>query len=201
MNKLIMILATVFIITACDQPKQPDSTQKESSQNTTNTATEITSDSKAVEDEKVDSKKLDSTETADKKTQKDEVQKPEELPQKDGQQTVLKQAELITENDKKDLTEVNNLTKITQNHIVTAEPSVARKSTKVTQEKKRKIQKKRKYNSEINGLSAEERRVGAQRVLTSDEIKYFKMQCRYPYMSAKEIAENNCGVKVVKVDD
>ncbi|MGX2950117.1 hypothetical protein ACWIUA_04295 [Ursidibacter sp. B-7004-1] len=48
-----------------------------------------------------------------------------------------------------------------------------------------------------SGLSAEEIRVGYQRVLSDSEITYLKSQCRYAFMSEKEVLQYNCAAKKV----
>lgn len=47
-------------------------------------------------------------------------------------------------------------------------------------------------------FSMEELRVGAQRILDESEIQYFKSQCRYAFMSDKDVIENHCEAKPVK---
>ncbi|WP_150539358.1 hypothetical protein [Actinobacillus vicugnae] len=51
----------------------------------------------------------------------------------------------------------------------------------------------------VSNFSPEELRVGAQTPMTANEILHEKMQCRYPFMSQQEIADNNCGVKTVTI--
>ncbi|MGX2957207.1 hypothetical protein ACWIYZ_08985 [Ursidibacter arcticus] len=48
-----------------------------------------------------------------------------------------------------------------------------------------------------SGLSDEEKRVGYQRTLSDTEINYLKSQCRYAFMSEKEVFQYNCAAKKV----
>lgn len=65
----------------------------------------------------------------------------------------------------------------------------------------RKILKKRdnKAAEDVSNFSMEELRTGAQHILTEAEIQYFKSQCRYAFMSDKEVIENRCEVKKVTI--
>lgn len=73
--------------------------------------------------------------------------------------------------------------------------------------KKQKLEEKRKstqwkkkefdYNSE--GLSPEEQRVGAQRVLSAAENTEMKWKCRHPFMSAQEVIDFRCETKPVTI--
>lgn len=41
----------------------------------------------------------------------------------------------------------------------------------------------------------EELRVGAQRILDRAEVQYYKSQCRYAFMSDRDVIENRCESK------
>jgi len=60
--------------------------------------------------------------------------------------------------------------------------------------KKEQANKVRKQYEPNDGLSPEERRVGAQQLPyeSAGDVQYEKMQCRYPYMTAEERRENHC---------
>lgn len=47
----------------------------------------------------------------------------------------------------------------------------------------------------VSNFTEEELRVGAQRPLTKDEIRYYKSLCRYAYMSEQDIIDNQCESK------
>lgn len=51
----------------------------------------------------------------------------------------------------------------------------------------------------VSNFSEEELRLGAQKPLSKEEIKYFKMQCRYALMSEQDIIENGCQSKKVAI--
>lgn len=51
-----------------------------------------------------------------------------------------------------------------------------------------------------SGLSPEEIRVGYQQALNNDEINYLKQQCRYPFMSDKDLVKYRCAVKKVRAN-
>lgn len=51
----------------------------------------------------------------------------------------------------------------------------------------------------VSNFSEEELRLGAQKPLSKEEIKYFKMQCRYALMSEQDIIENGCQSKRVEI--
>ncbi len=51
----------------------------------------------------------------------------------------------------------------------------------------------------VSNFSEEELRLGAQKPLSKEEIRYFKMQCRYALMSEQEIIENGCQSKKVAI--
>lgn len=51
----------------------------------------------------------------------------------------------------------------------------------------------------VSNFSEEELRLGAQKPLSKEEIRYFKMQCRYALMSEEEIIENGCQSKKVAI--
>lgn len=71
----------------------------------------------------------------------------------------------------------------------------------------RRILKKptKKINSEIenevSNFSMEELRLGAQKIPDKSEIQYFKSQCRYAFMSDKDVIENKCDVKKVSIPE
>lgn len=50
----------------------------------------------------------------------------------------------------------------------------------------------RHYDEDASGLSEEELRVGAQKPLSIDEINHLKTQCRYPFMSDREMQLFRC---------
>ncbi|AHG75151.1 hypothetical protein X875_14460 [Mannheimia varigena USDA-ARS-USMARC-1388] len=47
----------------------------------------------------------------------------------------------------------------------------------------------------------EELRLGAQKIPDKSEIQYFKSQCRYAFMSDKDVIENKCDVKKVSIPE
>lgn len=47
----------------------------------------------------------------------------------------------------------------------------------------------------VSNFTEEELRLGAQRPLTKDEIRYYKSLCRYAYMSEQDIIDNQCESK------
>ena len=47
----------------------------------------------------------------------------------------------------------------------------------------------------VSNFTEEELRVGAQRPLTKDEIRYYKSLCRYAYMSEQDVIDNQCESK------
>lgn len=51
----------------------------------------------------------------------------------------------------------------------------------------------------VSNFSEEELRLGAQKPLSKEEIKYFKLQCRYALMSEQDIIENGCQSKKVAI--
>lgn len=69
-----------------------------------------------------------------------------------------------------------------------SKPSISKTALKKTTSPQNKVD---------DGLSDEEKRVGYQRALNDREIQYLKSQCRYPFMSDKDIADYNCGTKPV----
>lgn len=54
---------------------------------------------------------------------------------------------------------------------------------------------------EYSSFSNEELRLGVQKSLDEEEIQYLKAQCRYAFMSEKEIIINRCGVKEVSIKE
>ncbi|HGO5814917.1 TPA: hypothetical protein ACK3JR_000770 [Mannheimia haemolytica] len=58
---------------------------------------------------------------------------------------------------------------------------------------------KNQETEEVSNFSMEELRLGAQRPLNNAEIQYFKSQCRYAFMSDKDIIANHCEAKKVSV--
>lgn len=61
----------------------------------------------------------------------------------------------------------------------------------------RKVLKNKEKDEEVSNFSMEELRVGAQRPLDDSVIQYFKSQCRYAFMSDREIIANRCEVKKI----
>lgn len=62
----------------------------------------------------------------------------------------------------------------------------------------RKILKKAKVEEEqVSNFSMEELRVGAQRIPDKSEVLYSKSQCRYAFMSDRDVIENRCEVKKI----
>lgn len=72
-------------------------------------------------------------------------------------------------------------------------------SNKIAKDDNTKQVVKSESNSKapVETLSIEEVRVGYQRPLSKTEIKYFKSQCRYAFMSEKDVKENRCETKKV----
>ncbi|MDD0823242.1 hypothetical protein PTQ27_01965 [Mannheimia sp. AT1] len=87
---------------------------------------------------------------------------------------------------------------ISSNRLVSANQQLDKIAVKVSE---RKILKQpnasKQEEGEVSSFSMEELRVGAQRILDESEIQYFKSQCRYAFMSDKEIIENRCETKKV----
>lgn len=61
----------------------------------------------------------------------------------------------------------------------------------------RRILKSRSSEEQVSSFSMEELRVGAQRVLDDAEVQYYKSQCRYAFMSDRDVIENRCETKKV----
>lgn len=68
---------------------------------------------------------------------------------------------------------------------------------KILTKPKPKPKPKSEIEEDVSSFSMEELRVGAQQVASEAEIKYAKSQCRYAFMSDKEIIENRCEIKKV----
>ncbi|MEG9499205.1 hypothetical protein V6W73_05545 [Mannheimia sp. HC-2023] len=52
-----------------------------------------------------------------------------------------------------------------------------------------------KEEEEVSSFSMEELRVGAQRILDKAQVQYYKSQCRYAFMSDRDVIENRCESK------
>lgn len=50
---------------------------------------------------------------------------------------------------------------------------------------------------EVSSFSMEELRTGAQRIPEISEVQYSKSQCRYAFMSDRDVIENRCEIKKV----
>lgn len=61
----------------------------------------------------------------------------------------------------------------------------------------RRILKKPVEDDSESSFSMEELRVGAQRIPDAAEIQYYKSQCRYAFMSERDVIENRCETKKV----
>lgn len=64
---------------------------------------------------------------------------------------------------------------------------------------RRILKKPPKEEEEVSSFSMEELRVGAQRILDKAEVQYYKAQCRYAFMSDRDVIENRCETKKVNV--
>lgn len=58
-------------------------------------------------------------------------------------------------------------------------------------------QAQNKMEEDVSSFSMEELRLGAQHIPDKAEVQYFKSQCRYAFMSDKDIIANRCEVKKV----
>ncbi|EXI63106.1 hypothetical protein MHD_02920 [Mannheimia granulomatis] len=58
-------------------------------------------------------------------------------------------------------------------------------------------QAQNEMEEEVSSFSMEELRLGAQHIPDKAEVQYFKSQCRYAFMSDKDIIANRCEVKKV----
>lgn len=63
----------------------------------------------------------------------------------------------------------------------------------------RKILKEPVEHEQVSSFSSEELRIGAQRIPDKAEIQYLKSQCRYAFMSDKEVIENRCSIKNISL--
>lgn len=72
-------------------------------------------------------------------------------------------------------------------------------SERVVLKKQQKQKQEVEDEEQVSNFSMEELRVGAQRVPDKSEIQYFKSQCRYAFMSDKDIIENRCNAKKVSI--
>ncbi|QLB44203.1 hypothetical protein [Mannheimia pernigra] len=54
---------------------------------------------------------------------------------------------------------------------------------------------------QVSSFSMEELRVGTQRILDKAEIQYYKSQCRYAFMSDREVIEHRCETKKIAMPD
>ncbi|MEG9531463.1 hypothetical protein [Mannheimia indoligenes] len=59
----------------------------------------------------------------------------------------------------------------------------------------RKVLKALPVEEAVSSFSMEELRIGAQRVPDTAEIQYYKSQCRYAFMSDRDVIENRCETK------
>lgn len=59
----------------------------------------------------------------------------------------------------------------------------------------RRVLKAPPKDEEVSSFSMEELRVGAQRILDRAEVQYYKSQCRYAFMSDRDVIENRCESK------
>lgn len=64
---------------------------------------------------------------------------------------------------------------------------------------RRILVKPRPSEESVSNFSMEELRVGAQRVLDKAEVQYYKSQCRYAFMSDRDVIENRCEAKKVSI--
>ncbi|QNS15114.1 hypothetical protein [Mannheimia bovis] len=61
----------------------------------------------------------------------------------------------------------------------------------------RRVLKVPPKEEEVSSFSMEELRVGAQRILDRAEVQYYKSQCRYAFMSDRDVIENRCESKKI----
>ncbi|MGX2975529.1 hypothetical protein ACWIUH_07945 [Ursidibacter arcticus] len=66
-----------------------------------------------------------------------------------------------------------------------------------TAESRKATTRSNKVAQQDSDISDEEKRVGYQRTLSDAEITYLKSQCRYAFMSEKEVIQYNCATKKV----
>lgn len=62
---------------------------------------------------------------------------------------------------------------------------------------RRSLKKPDIESASVSNFSMEELRVGAQRILDRSEIQYFKSQCRYAFMSDRDVIVNRCEARKV----
>lgn len=105
-------------------------------------------------------------------------------------QTKLKQAEKLKSSEKASVVSLQD-----------EKESKSKEKTALIKTPSKKEENEGSYDNGklVSNFSEEELRLGAQKPLSKEEIKYFKMQCRYALMSEKEIIENGCQSKKVAI--
>lgn len=204
MKNLLAVLGISFLLAGCfDDPKKQDADSSQTPVEQKQSQTGEKSSEQRSEESKTSSEKVDKSEkTAEAEHKKDKSATHLEKEEK---------AELVKTNKTAGSSKI-----IEKRHK--PEKSVTKKSfvavshdEKLENKTKHSVAKSKsaKRRQDVNGtyengklvsnFSPEELRVGAQVPMSDNEIRQQKMQCRYPFMSQQEIAENNCGVKTVTI--
>lgn len=79
----------------------------------------------------------------------------------------------------------------------TGQPHKEKPTFKISERRILKKSKVEREEQQVSSFSMEELRLGAQKILSKPEIQYFKSQCRYAFMSDRDVIENRCEVKKV----
>lgn len=207
MKNLLAVLGVSFLLAACfDDSKKQDIDSGQMPIEQKQPQTDVNAEEKPSEQrreearpslEKIDQSKK--TADVDKKNiqsitppQKEEnvlVKKNKPVSQ---QKVVGKQRKLEKSTSKKSFTTASREMKLESNSKGLSAKSVPIRHT-------RDVSGTYENGKQISNFSPEELRVGAQVPMSDNEIRQEKIQCRYPFMSPQEIAENNCGIKNVTI--
>lgn len=221
MKNLLAALGVSFLLAGCfDDPKKQDAdssqTPVEQKQPQTGEKPEEKSSGQGSEESKISSENIDKSEKVVDVTDKKKEQSVSTT-------HVDKEEKSVIHLEKEEKTELLKTSKPDEQHKMIEkrhkpEKSVTQKSF-VAASREAKLgkstthsatkSKSTKRRQDVNGtyengklvsnFSPEELRVGAQVPMSDNEIRQQKIQCRYPFMSQEEVAENNCGVKTVTI--
>lgn len=200
MKNLLAVLGVSFLLAGCFDDKRmqnADSSQMpvEQKQPQTGVKSEEKSSEQRIRDDKTSSEKSDKSDKA-----ADADKKKEDTAE-------LVKANKVTESHKfiekrhKSEKSITRKSFVAISHEKKAENKTKRSVVKSKSANKRRQAVNGTYENGklVSNFSPEELRVGAQVPMSDNEIRQQKMQCRYPFMSQQEVAENNCSVKNVMI--
>ncbi|WGE50914.1 hypothetical protein NYR68_00555 [Actinobacillus equuli subsp. haemolyticus] len=199
MKNLLAVLGVSFLLAGCfDDAKKQDADSSQMPVEQKQPQTGVKSEEKSSEQRSGEDKT--SSEKNDKSDKTADVDKKKEDKAELVKTNKAAESHKFIEKHHKSEKSVTKKSFVAVSHEKKAENKTKRSVAKSKSAKRRQnINGTYENGKLVSNFSPEELRVGAQVPMSDNEIRQQKMQCRYPFMSQQEVAENNCGVKTVTI--